>query len=56
MTMEIEAGIARILNKDPRMIRFYAVRMLVELARERHLSKEEQQRLYHRCNKPLGGM
>uniref|UniRef100_A0A6M3JGT6 Uncharacterized protein n=1 Tax=viral metagenome TaxID=1070528 RepID=A0A6M3JGT6_9ZZZZ len=47
--MEVETGIASILNKDPKIIRFFAARMLVELTLERPLTKEEQQKLFHRC-------
>lgn len=38
--------LGKILGKDPRMIRFYAIRMVIELAMGRQLDPVEQRRIY----------
>jgi len=49
--MQIEEGIAKILNKDPKMVRFYTARMLIELTKERILTNREQHEIYNQCSK-----
>ncbi len=45
----MDKALSSILNKEPKMIRFYAVRMIVELALGKRLSKPEQHKLFNRC-------
>ena len=49
--MQIDEDIGRILNKDPKMIRFFAARMLIELTTERCLTAEEQHKVFNQCGK-----
>lgn len=47
----VEGGLSRIMRRIPKMIRFYAVRMMVELHIGYALPPEEARRFYNRCEK-----
>ncbi len=45
----MDKALSSVLNKDPKMIRFYALRMIMELSLGRRLSKNQQQKLFSNC-------
>ena len=48
--MTIDVGIAKILKLDPKMVRFYTARMLIELTRGKPLTRREQKMVYDQCS------
>ncbi len=47
--IRMDKALSAVSNKDPKIMRFYAARMLIELDRGKRLSKTQQQKLYHNC-------
>ena len=45
----MDKALASILNKDPKMMRFYALRMIMEITLGKRLSKDKQRELFHHC-------
>lgn len=45
MDMELSS----IMKKDPKMIRFYAARMLIELDIGKRITKTEQHKIFNKC-------
>ncbi len=43
----MDKAISSVLNKDPKMIRFFALRMIMELSLGRRLSKAQGQKLFN---------
>ncbi len=50
---ELEGLLAEELGVDPKMIRFYAARMAIEISTGRMLTNSEQRHLFSRSNQKI---
>lgn len=48
-TKRMDKELSSILKKDPKMIRFYAARMLIELDLGKRLTKIQQHKVFNKC-------
>jgi len=47
---QLEQDIAKAFGISVKMLRFHALRMIVELDQEKQISKKEQIKLYNKCS------
>ncbi len=53
--MRFDKELASVYDKDPKIMRFYAARMIVELSLGIRLSKDAQRQLFNCCDVKIFG-